>query len=138
MGRGGLVVISSEGLPSSLSPRNGSSPPVEQAVGSTEVRGASITQGPEELITAAEAAAMPTDTAAAAAAAAVAEDTTAGAVTAEAPASMTLNQLRPAELPSRYLPEIGRLAREIVRNCEEKVALAVGAYNSVRVLPSLL
>jgi len=30
------------------------------------------------------------------------------------------------------LPEIGRLAREIVRNGEEKVAVAVGAYNSVR------
>ncbi len=29
------------------------------------------------------------------------------------------------------LPEIGRLAREIVRNGEEKVAVAVGAYNSV-------
>jgi hypothetical protein len=33
--------------------------------------------------------------------------------------------------PSRFLPEIGRLAREIVRNCEEKVAVAQGAYNSV-------
>jgi hypothetical protein len=37
-------------------------------------------------------------------------------------------------LPARLLPEIGRLSREIVRNCEEKVALAVGAYNSVRSL----
>ena len=36
--------------------------------------------------------------------------------------------------PSRFLPEIGRLAREIVRNCEEKVAVATGAYNSVRLV----
>ena len=32
---------------------------------------------------------------------------------------------------SLLLPEIGRLAREMVRNGEEKVALAVGAYNAV-------
>lgn len=37
----------------------------------------------------------------------------------------------PSELPANLLSEIGRLSREIVRNCEEKVALAVGAYNSV-------
>ena len=34
--------------------------------------------------------------------------------------------------PHDLLPEIGRLAREIVRTGEEKVAVAVGAYNSVR------
>jgi hypothetical protein len=32
---------------------------------------------------------------------------------------------------AELLPEIGRLAREIVRNGEEKLALAIGAYNSV-------
>ena len=36
-----------------------------------------------------------------------------------------------AARPSDLLPEIGRLAREIVRNGEEKLAVAVGAYNSV-------
>jgi hypothetical protein len=30
------------------------------------------------------------------------------------------------------LPEIGKLSREIVRNAEEKLAIAVGAYNTVR------
>ena len=38
---------------------------------------------------------------------------------------------RPSQ-PHNLLPEIGRLAREIVRTGEEKVAVAVGAYNSVR------
>ena len=33
--------------------------------------------------------------------------------------------------PSEMLPEIGRLTREIIRTGEEKVALAVGAYNAV-------
>jgi hypothetical protein len=33
--------------------------------------------------------------------------------------------------PYLLLSDIGRLAREIVRNGEEKVAVAVGAYNSV-------
>ncbi|ORX38443.1 hypothetical protein BD324DRAFT_620889 [Kockovaella imperatae] len=32
---------------------------------------------------------------------------------------------------SELLPDIGRLAREMVRNGEEKVALAVGAYNAI-------
>jgi hypothetical protein len=32
---------------------------------------------------------------------------------------------------ARLLPDIGRLSREIVRNAEEKVAVATGAYNSV-------
>ena len=36
-----------------------------------------------------------------------------------------------SERPNMLLPEIGRLTREIVRNGEEKVALAVGAYNAV-------
>lgn len=35
-------------------------------------------------------------------------------------------------IPGHLLPEIGRLAREIVRNGEEKVAVALGAYNAVR------
>ena len=33
--------------------------------------------------------------------------------------------------PSDLLPDIGRVAREMVRNAEEKVAVAVGAYNAV-------
>lgn len=39
--------------------------------------------------------------------------------------------LDPAQMPARFLADIGKLSREVVRNCEEKVALAVGAYNSV-------
>jgi hypothetical protein len=39
---------------------------------------------------------------------------------------------RPLPLPYLLLPEIGKLAKEMVRNGEEKVAVAVGAYNSVR------
>ncbi|WVR09526.1 hypothetical protein IAU60_006594 [Kwoniella sp. DSM 27419] len=37
----------------------------------------------------------------------------------------------PSELPSRHLSEIARLAREMVRTAEEKVAVAVGAYNAI-------
>ena len=33
------------------------------------------------------------------------------------------------------LPEIARLAKEMVKNGEEKVAVAQGAYNSVSPLP---
>jgi hypothetical protein len=40
---------------------------------------------------------------------------------------------RSLPLPYLLLPEIGKLAKEMVRNGEEKVAVAVGAYNSVRV-----
>ena len=46
-----------------------------------------------------------------------------------------------AETPvkaSSLLPEIGKLAREIVRNGEEKVALAIGAYNAVSIHPALV
>lgn len=39
---------------------------------------------------------------------------------------------RSLPLPYLLLPEIGKLAKEMVRNGEEKVAVAVGAYNSVR------
>ncbi|OCF31556.1 hypothetical protein I316_06755 [Kwoniella heveanensis BCC8398] len=33
--------------------------------------------------------------------------------------------------PHKHLPEIARLAREVVRTAEEKVAVAVGAYNAI-------
>jgi hypothetical protein len=34
-------------------------------------------------------------------------------------------------IPKRYLPEIGRLAKELLRGADEKVGIAVAAYNSV-------
>lgn len=49
-------------------------------------------------------------------------------------ATSTLKQPDPSlrnSHPYDTLPDIGRLAREIVRNGEEKLAVAVGAYNSV-------
>lgn len=45
----------------------------------------------------------------------------------ETPSMAGKGQTRPGVL----LMDIGRLAREIVRNGEEKVAVAVGAYNAV-------
>ncbi|KAK8854724.1 hypothetical protein IAR55_003463 [Kwoniella newhampshirensis] len=49
---------------------------------------------------------------------------------APSPPSDTRNSRRP-EGPHMQLPEIARLAREIVRTGEEKVAVAVGAYNAI-------
>ncbi|KAK4685121.1 hypothetical protein P7C73_g5037, partial [Tremellales sp. Uapishka_1] len=45
--------------------------------------------------------------------------------------SSRLASAKPIARPGDLLPEIARLARELVRNGEEKVAVAVGAYNSI-------
>ncbi|WVQ95037.1 hypothetical protein IAU59_002129 [Kwoniella sp. CBS 9459] len=56
--------------------------------------------------------------------------TSASAIADVGPETSTKKRKR-GDGPHKHLPEIARLAREVVRTAEEKVAVAVGAYNAI-------